>query len=133
MNWSPQLADAKGLSPFFWLFFSYVLQSLGELLISPVGYAMIGRLAPRQYQGIMMGSWMLVTGLASLFSGDFSGMVPEPSQGAALSTNADYSRLFSELGWSTVAVGVLLVLMIPYLKKLIRDEQAPLQAEAVKV
>jgi proton-dependent oligopeptide transporter, POT family len=27
----------------------------------------------------MMGSWMLVTGLASLFAGDFSGMVPEPS------------------------------------------------------
>jgi len=116
------LADDKGMSPFFWLFLSYVLQSLGELLISPVGYAMIGRLAPRQYQGVMMGSWMLVTGLASLFSGDFSGMVPEPSQGAALSTNADYSHLFSELGWSTVAVGVVLALMIPYLKKLIKDE-----------
>ena len=121
------LADDKGMSPFFWLFLSYVLQSVGELLISPVGYAMIGRLAPRQYQGIMMGSWMLVTGLASLFSGDFSGMIPEPSQGAALSTNAEYSHLFSELGWSTVAVGVVLALMIPYLKNLIRDEEVPQQ------
>ena len=116
------LADDKGLSPFFWLFLSYVLQSVGELLISPVGYAMIGRMAPRQYQGIMMGSWMLVTGLASLFSGDFSGMVPEPSQGAALSTNADYSHLFSILGWSTVAVGAVLALMNPFLRRLIRDE-----------
>ena len=58
---------------------SYVLQSVGELLISPIGYAMIGKLAPKQYQGIMMGSWMLVTGLASLFAGDFSGMIPEPT------------------------------------------------------
>ena len=116
------MADAQGRSPFFWLFLSYVLQSIGELLISPVGYAMIGKLAPQKYQGIMMGSWMLLTGLASLFSGDFSGMVPEPSEGAALSTNGDYTRLFSELGLSTVAVGVVLMLMIPFLRKLIKDK-----------
>jgi len=39
-----------------------------------------GKLAPKQYQGVMMGSWMLVTGLASLFAGDFSGMIPEPNR-----------------------------------------------------
>jgi POT family proton-dependent oligopeptide transporter len=66
-------ADDRGLVGFAWLFISYVFQSIGELLISPVGYAMIGKLAPRRYQGIMMGSWMLITGLASLFAGDFSG------------------------------------------------------------
>jgi POT family proton-dependent oligopeptide transporter len=50
------LADPQGTSAFGWLFLSCVLQSIGELLISPVGYAMIGRLAPQKYQGIMMGS-----------------------------------------------------------------------------
>src|SRR5438045_8865581 len=74
-----KLAGADGKSAFVWLFMSYVLQSVGELLISPIGYAMIGKLAPRQYQGVMMGSWMLVTGLAWLFAGDFSGMIPGPS------------------------------------------------------
>src|ERR1041384_2322044 len=49
--------------------------SPAELLIMPVGYANIGKIAAKQYQGIMMGSWMLVTGLASLFAGDFSGMI----------------------------------------------------------
>ena len=118
-------ADAQGLVPFFWLFLSYVLQSIGELLISPIGYAMIGRIAPQKYQGSMMGGWMLVTGLASLFSGDFSGMVPEPTEGAALSTNAAYSHLFSALGWGTVAVGVILVVLIPFVGRLIQDEIAP--------
>ncbi len=37
---------------------------------------MIGKLAPRQYQGVMIGSRMLATDLASLFAGDFSGMIP---------------------------------------------------------
>src|SRR6202165_2248244 len=74
-----KLAGIDGKSAFAWLFMSYVLQSIGELLIMPIGYAMIGKLAPKQYQGVMMGSWMLVTGLASLFAGDFSGMIPEPN------------------------------------------------------
>jgi POT family proton-dependent oligopeptide transporter len=115
------LADEAGRSAFFWLFLSYVLQSIGELLISPIGYAMIGKLAPAQYQGIMMGSWMMVTGLASLFAGDFSGMVPEPQGSTALITNPDYAHLFAQLGWGSVAVGVVLVLMIPFLRRLIRD------------
>src|SRR4029079_17930878 len=51
-----KFAGADGKSAFAWLFWSYVLQSIGELLISPIGYAMIGKLAPRQYQGITMGS-----------------------------------------------------------------------------
>ena len=116
------LANDKGMVAFSWLFWSYVLQSIGELLISPVGYAMIGKLAPRQYQGVMMGSWMLVTGLASLFAGDFSGMVPDSSEGTALTTNAVYSSLFTKLGAGSLAVGVALVVLIPFLRKLITDE-----------
>src|SRR5947199_4814967 len=72
-----KLAGADGKSSFVWLFLSYVLQSTGELLIMPIGYAMIGKLAPKQYQGVMMGSWMLVTGLASVFAGEFSGLILE--------------------------------------------------------
>jgi POT family proton-dependent oligopeptide transporter len=111
-----------GKSAFAWLFWSYVLQSIGELLISPIGYAMIGKLAPRQYQGVMMGSWMLWTGLASLFSGDFSGMIPNPTGTTAAATNAGYAKLFTELGLVTLAVGIALVVLIPLLRKLITDK-----------
>ena len=123
------LADDHGMSNFFWLFLSYVLQSIGELLISPIGYAMIGKMAPKQYQGIMMGSWMLVTGLASLFAGDFSGMIPEPADGSALSTNGDYFSLFSQLGIGSLVVGVVLFLLIPLLRRLIRDKQEAVPAD----
>jgi POT family proton-dependent oligopeptide transporter len=121
-------ADSLGRVAFAWLFTSYVLQSVGELLISPIGYAMIGRLAPREYQGIMMGSWMLITGLASLFAGDFSGMIPEPAGSTALSTNAAYASLFARLGWGSTAVGILLVLLIPFLRRLIKDRETPAAA-----
>ena len=117
-----RLAGADGKSAFAWLFASYVLQSIGELLISPIGYAMIGKLAPRQYQGIMMGSWMLWTGLASLFAGDFSGMIPEPTGTTAVATNPGYIKLFGELGLGTLGVGIALVVLIPFLRKLITDK-----------
>jgi POT family proton-dependent oligopeptide transporter len=125
----------EGRSAFSWLFWSYVLQSIGELLISPIGYAMIGKLAPKQYQGIMMGSWMLWTGLASLFAGDFSGMIPSPTGATAADTNAGYAKLFTELGLVTLAVGVALLVLIPLLRKLITDkaETTPAEMEAATV
>jgi POT family proton-dependent oligopeptide transporter len=113
-----------GMVAFFWLFASYVFQSVGELLISPIGYAMIGKLAPKKYQGVMMGAWMLVTGLASLFAGDFSGMVPEPSEGGTAASNPVYARLFTELGCGSLVVGVVLAVLVPSLRRLIKDEEA---------
>jgi POT family proton-dependent oligopeptide transporter len=117
-----KLAGVDGKSAFAWLFASYVLQSIGELLISPIGYAMIGKLAPRRYQGVMMGSWMLVTGLASLFAGDFSGMIPEPNGTTAVVTNPGYMKLFGALGAGSLLVGIALVVLIPFLRKLITDK-----------
>jgi POT family proton-dependent oligopeptide transporter len=125
-----KLAGGDGKSAFVWLFASYVLQSVGELLISPIGYAMIGKLAPRQYQGVMMGSWMLWTGLASLFAGDFSGMIPNPIGTSPAETNAGYAKLFTELGLVTLAVGIGLVVLIPLLRKLITDKAEPVPSEA---
>ena len=120
------LADGTGKVDFVWLFIYYVFQSFGELFISPVGYAMVGRLAPQKYQGIMMGAWMLQTGLASVFATDLASLIPEPTAGsAALSTNPAYSSLCSELGWGTIGVGVVLILLIPFLGRLIKDAEKP--------
>jgi POT family proton-dependent oligopeptide transporter len=78
----------------------------------------------------MMGSWMLVTGLTSLFVGDFSGMIPEPAGTTALATNPQYAKLFAELGAGSLAVGVALVVLIPFLRKLITDRPETTLAEA---
>jgi POT family proton-dependent oligopeptide transporter len=124
-----KLAGPDGKSAFIWVFLNYVLQSIGELLIMPIGYAMIGKLAPKQYQGIMMGSWMLVTGLASLFAGDFSGMIPEPTATTAVATNVAYAKLFTELGLGSLAVGIALAVLTPFLRKLITDKAETIPAE----
>ena len=80
-----------------------------------------------------MGAWMLVTGLASIFAGDFSSMVPEPSEGSAVVTNPVYSKLFIELGCGSLIVGIALVLLIPFLRRLITDEAKTPPAEPLVV
>jgi POT family proton-dependent oligopeptide transporter len=127
------LADEKGMVNFGWLFLSYLLQSVGELLISPVGYAMVGRLAPLRYQGVMMGAFMLITGLASLYAGDFSGMAPEGEGRTALETNPAYSSLFGALGVGSATVGIVMLLLIPSLRRLIRDREEAPSAEPLAV
>ncbi|WLS77312.1 oligopeptide:H+ symporter [Erwinia pyri] len=114
------LAGADGMVAFKWIVISYLLQSLGELLISPIGYAMIGKLAPVRYQGIMMGCWMMVTGVASVLAGYVSGLMPENSGSTPALTNPGYSHIFSLLGWGSAAVGLVLLLLMPLLRKLIQ-------------
>jgi proton-dependent oligopeptide transporter, POT family len=74
-----------------------------------------------------MGSWKLVMGLASLFASDFSGRIPEPTGTTAIATNVGYAKLFAELGTGSLAVGIVLVVLIPFLPQLITDkaETAP--------
>jgi POT family proton-dependent oligopeptide transporter len=49
-------------------------------------------------------------------------MVPEPTGTTAVATNAAYLKLFTELGLGSLAVGVVLVVLIPFLRKLITDK-----------
>ena len=116
-------AGADGMVAFKWIVISYVFQSMGELLISPIGYAMIGKLAPQKYQGMMMGTWMMVTGVASIGASRFSQLMPQVSsdESAAVS-NPGYSEIFSILGWVAIGVGAVLFILVPYLKRLIKSE-----------
>ncbi|MDF7676790.1 oligopeptide:H+ symporter [Neisseriaceae bacterium ESL0693] len=111
------LTPAGQLVAFKWIVFSYVLQSLGELLISPVGYAMIGRLAPVRYQGLLMGCWMMVTGVASVLAGFIS---EQMSDTGTVASDVHYSQTFMLLGGASMGMALILFLLRPFLRKLIR-------------
>ncbi len=116
------LAGGNGLMAFKWIVISYILQSIGELLISPIGYAMIGKLAPKQHQGLMMGSWMMVTGVASVLADYFSGMMPDNSNTTPVATNPGYSHVFNLLGWGSVITAVVIAVLIPLLRRMINPQ-----------
>lgn len=112
-----------GLVSIHWIMVCYLLQSIAELLISPVGYAMIGRLAPSNMQGVLMGTWMMVTGVAATFSSRFSHMMIAPSTSTSGATD-NFSYVFTLLGLSAIAAGILLYFISPWLSRLM-DMKTP--------
>lgn len=118
-------ADAQGYTNFTWVFVSYILQSIGELFISPIGYAMVGQLAPIRLRGLMMGMWMMVTGIAAILSDQFSKIALGTTESVdPLLTNASYSHTFGMLGWSAIAAGVLLFVFVPFIARLTQEKKA---------
>jgi len=123
-------ANMQGYTNFNWIFACYVLQSIGELFISPIGYAMVGQLAPIQLQGLMMGTWLMITGVAATLSGYFSNMALSSSTSTdPLLTNAGFSHIFNLLGWTALATGVILLLLVPTLLRLTQEMKVIISAQ----
>ena len=49
-----------------WLITTYLLHSIGELCLSPVGLSSVTKLAPVRLRGQLMGTWFLATSLGNL-------------------------------------------------------------------
>ncbi len=59
----------------WWLAFSYLFQTFGELLLSPVGLSSMTKLSPRRFVGQMMGIWFLAASVGNLIAGLVGGSV----------------------------------------------------------
>jgi len=60
-----------------WLMMTYLLHTLGELCLSPVGLSSVTRLAPQRLVGQMMGLWFLATSFGNLVAGLLAGLVSQ--------------------------------------------------------
>lgn len=90
----------------WWLVGSYLLQSIGELCLSPVGLSSMTKLSPRKYVGQMMGIWFLASALGNLIGGRVGGHVdPEKlDQMPKLFTTTTISLMIA-----AVVLGLLIV------------------------
>jgi POT family proton-dependent oligopeptide transporter len=53
----------------WWLFWSYILATLGELCLSPVGLSMVSKLAPAKFATMLMGMWLLTAAFGNFAAG----------------------------------------------------------------
>ena len=108
------LVDAAGMIPFWTLFAVYVIQSVGELCLSPIGLSMVTKLAPLRLVGFGMGGWFLSTGIGNALSGIFAGEVSGEAGMTVASAHAGYTFGF----WVLLGSGALLFLIAPLIQKL---------------
>src|SRR6185295_1391696 len=71
----PQRALSSGSVWPTWLIITFLLHTIGELCLSPVGLSSVTKLAPPRLVGQMMGIWFLGSSLGNLLAGLFAGEV----------------------------------------------------------
>lgn len=54
------VADTERVSP-YWLVSSYLVLTVAELFLSPMGLSFVSKVAPSRFQGLMQGGWLLAT------------------------------------------------------------------------
>jgi POT family proton-dependent oligopeptide transporter len=100
--------------PFWTLFMVYVIQSVGELCLSPIGLSMVTKLAPVRLVGFGMGGWFLSTGIGNNLSGIFASFVSGEKGMSPESALQGYTFGF----WSLLGAGALLFIIAPLIQKL---------------
>jgi POT family proton-dependent oligopeptide transporter len=108
------LVSGDGHIPFWPLVLVYVLQTVGELCLSPIGLSMVTKLAPLRYVGLAMGGWFLSTAIGNNLSGIFAGSV----SGETGMTVASALKGFTFSFWLLLGAGVFLFVIAPLINRL---------------
>jgi POT family proton-dependent oligopeptide transporter len=104
----------------------YGLYSLGELLVSGLGLAMIARYVPARMSGFMMGAYFVATGVAKYLGSVVANFAKMPSGKLdPIESLPLYTHLFYWLGWLAAAGALLAILLLPVMERLSRAHQRP--------
>lgn len=92
----------------WWLVGTYLLHTVGELCLSPVGLSTTSKLAPPRYAGLMMGCFFFAIGAGNMLAG-FAGGFSESLKPATL---------FGGLFVITTVMAIVLVALTPKIKRM---------------
>ncbi len=106
MYFGQQSADDHGKAAIWWLVGVYLLHTLGELCLSPIGLSMVTKLSPVRVVSLMMGVWFACTAVADYLSGRLEWI-----------THHYELNLWFVLILSSFGAGVVLWALTPLLKK----------------
>lgn len=104
-------AEVVGMVGPQWLLSVYLLHTLGELFLSPIGLSMANRLAPPRDASLVMGVWLTAVALANLLAGTLESLL----EGSGI-------PLYWFLVGSSLGAGALLLLVSPKLHRLMGDK-----------
>lgn len=111
LAWGAANATAEQPVGMSWLIVTYFLHTCGELCLSPVGLSSMTKLAPPNRVGQMMGVWFIAAALGNLFAGLVAGQLEDLAP----------SALFMNVAWFVGGVGLVALLLSPFVKKLMGD------------
>ncbi|URW75825.1 peptide MFS transporter [Sphingomonas donggukensis] len=119
--WGSQFVGPDYKVGIWWLAGLYLIHSLAELCISPVGLSMITKLSIARIVGLMMGVWFLSISVAQYFAGMIAQIASVETVGGQvtnLKVSLDtYNGVFTLISEWAIGLGLLLLLLAWPLKK----------------
>lgn len=104
------------MTHFPWVIAAYACLGLAELLIVPIGFSMVGELAPPHFEGLFMGIFSFCIAYAAIVAG-FVGMESVGGHAGLVVTNHLYAHNFKIIGFIGFGIALLTFLLIPVSKK----------------
>ena len=97
-----------------WLIFTFLLHTMGELALSPVGLSAMTKLAPKRYCGQMMGIWFVSSALGLIIAGILAGEFRADSVDTM-------PALYWQIVLTTAGSGLLLAVFVRPIRRLIGE------------
>ncbi|MGH8074168.1 MAG: peptide MFS transporter [Lysobacter sp.] len=101
------------MTPVLFIFLIYLLHTMGELCLSPVGLSAMNRLAPSHMASLIMGLWFFASA-----TGNFAAGLIAAATGAEGAGPDQVTDVYSTVGWVAIGVGVVMLLIAPLIKRL---------------
>ncbi|MBE8725281.1 peptide MFS transporter [Flavobacterium hungaricum] len=115
-------ADSKGIASLNVFTFAYLITTIGELCLGPIGMSIITKLSPKRLFGMMMGLWFLAAAFGQLFAGKLGAEISRSNTGGSLvSKLQSYTEGYYELALYSLIAGVILIAISPLIKKLMQE------------
>jgi proton-dependent oligopeptide transporter, POT family len=114
--------DDSGMVSSWWLVGSYFFQSLGELLVSALGVAMVAELVPASITGFVMGMWFLTSSVAGFIGASVASLTAIPKNvSPGIDSLMIYTNVFGSIGVVTLITGGLMWLIASPLNRFIKQ------------
>ncbi|AZA56455.1 peptide MFS transporter [Chryseobacterium shandongense] len=115
-------ANLQGITSLNFFTIALLVITLGELCLSPIGLSIMTKLSTKNLQGMMMGMWFLASAYGQYVAGIIGAGLATAKEG---STNYDalitYTDGYKQLGLYAVIAGIVLILISPFVKKLMQE------------
>jgi len=111
-------SDTGALVSPAWLIVTYALHTFGELWLSPIGLSTVTKLAPVKYVSLLMGLWFFSTAIAEFLAGQLASLSERVEKGEIFHLLGGQADFFLVFVVTSVAAGVLLLALSPWLKRL---------------
>ncbi|MES2800128.1 MAG: peptide MFS transporter [Bacteroidota bacterium] len=98
---------------------AYLVITLGELCLSPIGLSIMTKLAPKHLWGVMMGMWFLASAYGQYVAGILGAGMANPDENAPLTEKlTSYTDGYYQLAIYALITGVVVIAISPLIKKL---------------